>query len=127
MIRLRKEQIILMHQELINATGSIHGVRDEGLLDSALAASYTGYGEEEFFPSIEEKAARLAVGLVNNHPMIDGNKRIGAHAMLTLLVLNKVKLLFTQKELSDEFLAIANGKHQYEDLLQWIKEHEQSD
>ena len=69
----------------------------------------------------------MAIGLVNNHPMIDGNKRIGAHAMLTLLVLNKVKLSYTQKELSDEFLAIASGEHQYYDLLRWIKTHEQKD
>ena len=123
MIRLRKEQIILMHRQLIDATGGIHGVRDDGMLESALAAPYAGYKDEEFFPSIEEKAARLAVGLVNNHPMIDGNKRIGAHAMLTLLVLNNVKLSYTQKELSDEFLAIANGEHQYENLLQWIRNH----
>jgi death-on-curing protein len=73
---------------------------------------------------LHEKAARLAIGLVKNHPMIDGNKRIGAHAMLTFLLLNKVQMTFSQEELSDEFLAIASGEHQYEDLLQWIKKHE---
>ena len=123
MISLSKEQILMLHEALINATGGSHGIRDEGMLDSALAAPFAAFGDEEFFSSVEEKAARLAIGLVNNHPMIDGNKRIGAHAMLLTLRLNDVMLRYSQKELSDLFLSIASGESGYEALLEWIRDH----
>ena len=123
MISLSKEQILLLHEALINATGGSHGIRDEGMLDSALSAPFAAFGDEEFFSSVEEKAARLAIGLVNNHPMIDGNKRIGAHAMLLTLRLNDVMLRYSQKELSDLFLSIASGESDYEALLEWIRDH----
>lgn len=82
MIILSKQQIIDLHTELINETGGIHGLQDEGLLESALAAPFQTYGGYELFPTIYHKAARLGYGLVNNHAFIDGNKRIDAHAML---------------------------------------------
>ena len=123
MIGISKEQILMLHHDLIKETGGSHGVRDDGLLDSALAAPYATFGGEEFFPTIEEKAARLAIGLVTNHPMIDGNKRIGAHAMIILLRLNGVMLQYTQSELSDLFLSIASGDCDYWMLLDWISNH----
>ena len=61
---------------------------------------------------------RLGYGLIMNHPFVDGNKRIGAHAMLTLLALNGVELKYTQEELSEIILALAAGNQKYEDLLQ---------
>ena len=99
MIALKKEQIIQLHHHLIEATGGSHGMRDEGLLDSALAAPYATFGGEEFFSSIEEKAARLAIGLVTNHPIFVGNKRTTAHSMLALLRLNGIKQRIEQKEM----------------------------
>lgn len=123
MISLSKEQIIMMHQALIDATGGSQGIRDEGMLDSALAAPFATYDGEEFFASVEEKAARLAVGLVNNHPMVDGNKRIGAHVMLLTLRLNGISLQYSQEELVDQFLRVASGESGYDELLNWIKVH----
>ena len=87
MIILTTDQVLLMHGWIFDQYGGSRGVKDEGLLDSAIAAPYASFGGEEFFPTIEEKAARLAIGLITNHPMIDGNKRIGAHAMIILLLL----------------------------------------
>lgn len=63
--------------------------------------------EQMSFPSLQQKAARLAYGLVSNHPFIDGNKRIGAHAMLVFLELNGIVLEYSQNELSDLFLSVA--------------------
>ena len=123
MIGISKEQILKMHYALIEETGGSHGVRDEGLLDSAIAAPYAAFGGEEFFPSVEEKAARLAIGLVTNHPMLDGNKRLGAHTMIILLLLNGVILQYSQDELSDLFLSAASGECDYEMLLKWINNH----
>lgn len=90
MIRLTASQIIKLHEQLIQQTGGSHGIRDMGLLESAIEAQFQSFGEHELYPSVQAKAARLGYGLIKNHAMIDGNKRIGAHAMLVLLALNGV-------------------------------------
>ena len=77
MIRLSKEQVILLHKRLIEATGGREGIRDEGMLDSALANPFQSFGGEELYPSVQAKAAQLCFGIVKNHPMVDGNKRLG--------------------------------------------------
>ena len=94
MIRLSKSQILLIHDQLITETGGSSGLLDEGLLDSALNAPFQTFGEEDVYPSLQQKAARLCFGLVKNHPFVDGNKRIGAHAMLVFLALNGVDRAF---------------------------------
>ncbi len=124
MIRLTKEQVLMLHSQLIEATGGSYGVRDEGLLDSALESPFQSFSGEEFYLSIQAKAARLCYGLVKNHAMIDGNKRLGAHAMLVFLVLNGYELSYTQKELSDLILEVADGKQGYGNILKWILEHQ---
>jgi death-on-curing protein len=86
MISLTREQVILLHAQLIQETGGSEGIRDEGLLDSALHAPFQSYADVDTFPSIQQKAARLGFGLVKNHAFIDGNKRISTHAMLDLLI-----------------------------------------
>ncbi|WP_353736202.1 type II toxin-antitoxin system death-on-curing family toxin [Ruminococcus sp.] len=74
--------------------------------------------------SIQQKAARLGFGLVKNHAFVDGNKRIGAHIMLVFLMLNHVELEYTQKELSDTILKVADGTYSFDDLLKWILEYQ---
>ena len=101
MIKLTKEQILLLHTQLIETTGGSDGIRDLGLLESALESPFQSYSGEELYPSIQAKAARLCYGLVKNHAMIDGNKRIGCHATLVFLELNGYEMEYTQKELSD--------------------------
>ena len=76
MIKFSQDKVLLLHQLLIEQTGGEDGVRDFGLLDSALEACYATFDGKELFPSKEEKAARLGVGLVSNHAFVDGNKRI---------------------------------------------------
>lgn len=120
---LSKDDIIGLHKELINAYGGTHGVRDDALFDSAIAAPFQSFGGVDFYPSIEEKAARLGYGLASNHPFHDGNKRIGAHAMLVFLAINGITLNCSSKELSDIFLSIASGKTEESELLDWINSH----
>ena len=124
MIKLTKEQILMLHSELIKTTGGCDGIRDIGLLESALETPFQSYDGEELYPSIQAKAARLCYGLVNNHAMVDGNKRIGVHAMLVFLSVNGYELEYTQKELSNLILDVAADKKQYEDVLQWLLEHQ---
>ena len=124
MIKMTKEQILLLHTQLLEATGGSDGIRDVGLLESVLESPFQAYGGEELYPSIQAKAARLCYGLVKNHAMIDGNKRVGCHAMLVFLALNGYEIEYTQKELSDLILDVAAGKKQYEDILQWLLIHQ---
>lgn len=122
MIVLTKEQIILLHEQLIKRYGGSHGVRDEGLLESAISAPFQTFDGQELFPTVTEKSVRLCVGLVQNHPFYDGNKRIGALALLTTLDLNNLKLTTTSSELSSVILDLASGKTKDDDLLQWVME-----
>ena len=124
MITLSKKQIIMLHSQLISETGGTDGIRDEGLLDSAISAPFQSFAGTEIYPSIQQKAARLGYGLVKNHAFIDDNKRIGAHAMLIFLVLNKIDLDYMQDELSGIFLKIAAGEITQDDLLEWIITHQ---
>lgn len=124
MIILSKEQVIALHKQLIAETGGLDGIRDDSLLESALNAPFQSFDGIDVFPSIQQKAARLAFGLIKNHAFIDGNKRIGVHTMLVFLALNKIELDYTQDELSDTVLKVAAGKLDFEDLLQWILKHQ---
>ena len=124
MIRLSKSQILLIHDQLISATGGSSGLRDKGMLDSALNSPFQTFDGEDIYPSLQQKAARLCFGLVKNHPFIDGNKRIGAHAMLVFLSLNGIELQHTQSELSDVIFDLAAGEIEVTDLLIWILAHQ---
>ena len=121
---LSKPQILLLHEQLIDETGGSPGLRDEGLLDAALNAPFQGFGSTRAYPSLQQKAARLCYGLVKNHPFIDGNKRIGAHAMRVFLAVNGLELSYTQQELADIILQVAAGEKGYEDLLAWLLTHQ---
>ena len=124
MIVLSKSQIRLLHTQLIEQTGGTDGVRDDGLLDSALCAPFQSFDGIDVFPSIQQKAARLGFGLIKNHPFVDGNKRIGAHVMLIFLALNHIELEYTQEELTEIILKVAGSESSYEGLLQWIIQHQ---
>ncbi len=125
MIILSKEQVLKLHASLIKATGGSDGIRDEGMLDMALNNPFQTFGGKELYPSIQAKAARLCFGLVKNHAMLDGNKRLGTHVMLVFLALNGYELSYSQKELSDVILALASGDIGEREILQWIIEHQQ--
>lgn len=124
MKRLSKEQILMLHTQLIQQTGGSDGVRDYNLLDSALETPFQSFGGEDLYHTLQAKAARLGYGLIKNHCMIDGNKRIGTHAMLVFLALNGIELNYTQKELYETILDVAAGNITYEELLEWILEHQ---
>ena len=124
MIILSKEQIIKLHDHLISETGGLNGIRDDGLLDSALNAPFQSFDGVDAFPSIQQKAARLGYGIVKNHAFNDGNKRIGAHTMLVFLALNKIELDYTQDELVSVILSVADSKRSFNELLNWIIEHQ---
>ena len=124
MIKFSKDKVKLLHQLLAEATGGSIGIRDEGLLDSALESAFSGFGEQEFYPSKEEKGSRLGYALISNHAFVDGNKRIGIYIMLTFLEMNGIRIQCTDEELVHIGLSVADGSMKYEDLLQWVRDHE---
>ena len=113
-----------MHKQLVEQTGGSDKVLNYDLLDSALENPFQTFDGKELYPSIQEKAARLGYGLIKNHCMEDGNKRIGTHAMLVFLALNGIELQYTQKELYEIILDIAASKKEYTDLLKWVIGHQ---
>lgn len=124
MTRLDAEHILVLHAYALAETGGADGMRDGSLLEAAVAAPYAGFGGTEFYPTIEAKAARLAFGIINNHPFVDGNKRVGMLAMLTLLGINEITLVFTDAELEALGLGVADGTLSTEKIQHWIEAHE---
>lgn len=125
MIKLSKEQIKNLHKKLIEATGGLDGIRDEGLLDSAISAPFQSFGGEELYPSVKDKAARLCFGLIKNHIFIDGNKRIGIYVMLVFLQLNGIFINCGDKEIVELGIGIAEGKFDDKYIINWIENHEE--
>lgn len=123
MIRFSKEKILLLHQIMALATGGSIGIRDEGLLESALEAAFSSFGGVEFYPTKEEKGARLGYHLISNHAFVDGNKRIGMYVMLTFLEVNGIRMDCTNEDVIYAGLSVANGTMDYDGLLQWVREH----
>ena len=120
---LKKRQILLLHSVLIAESGGSDGVRDEGLLDSAANIPFQTFSGQDLYPTVLEKAVRLGFGLIRNHPFIDGNKRIGTHAMLVFLNLNSITLSYEDDELISTILSVASGEMDADGLLKWIQQH----
>ena len=120
---LTVEQVIELHTKLIQATGGLYGIRDIGLIESALSSTFSTYFGIEKYPSIEEKAARLCYSLIKNHPFLDGNKRIGIYVMIIFLELNGIILNQTDEEIIKLGLSIAASKLDYNAILEYIKNH----
>ena len=123
MIFFEYEQVVKIHRALIEKRGGMDGIRDAQLLDSALKTPFQTFGGNNLYPDILDKASQLCSSLIENHPFIDGNKRIGVHLMLLFLKLNNIEVNYSQQELIDFGLDIASGKMSKNDIKGWIIEH----
>ena len=124
MITLTKEQVLLLHKNIYERYGGSYGVRDEGLLDSAIENAFATFGGEELYPSKEEKAASLAYSLISDHAFVDGNKRIGVYVMLSFLELNGIRIEASDDDVIKLGLGTADGSMKRDEILAWIVEHE---
>lgn len=123
MIFFTEEQVKKIHSSLIRKTGGLDGVRENNLLDSALKAPFQTFDLKELYPEVIDKAAQLCYSMIENHPFVDGNKRMGVHLMLVFLELNNVNIKYSQKELIDFGLGIASGKISRDKIKEWILSH----
>ena len=122
MTRLTKEKVLLLHQYITAETGGSVGLRDEGLLESALQGAFATFDGKELYPTKVEKAARIGVSLVANHAFLDGNKRIGMYVMLTFLEVNGIRVECSDEEIVHVGFAVADGSMNYEALRDWLQE-----
>ncbi|MBQ5754145.1 MAG: type II toxin-antitoxin system death-on-curing family toxin [Oscillospiraceae bacterium] len=123
MIKFTREDALRLHHLVARESGGSVGIRDEGLLESALEGAFAGFGGEEFYPTIQEKAARLGYTLIANHAFVDGNKRIGVLILLTFLKVNGVELTCTNEDVVTVGLSVADGTMGYPELLAWVQAH----
>ena len=120
MIRIPIDMVKLLHQLIAEETGGSVGVRDEGLLQSAMDAAFGTFDGSDLYPIKEEKGARIGFNLISNHAFVDGNKRIGMHIMLTFLELNGIRLHCGDEDIVEAGLGVASGKMDYQNLLDWV-------
>jgi death-on-curing protein len=114
------EDILKVHKASIEDFGGAHGIRDEGLLSSALARPFQTFAGKDLYPSILEKAAALGESLIINHPFVDGNKRTGILALLTLLLDQGIKLHASGDELYEFVINISTGALRFEEIVSWL-------
>lgn len=120
MTYLTTVQILFLHSRLIAETGGSAGVRDVALLESAVARPQATYGGEELYPDLLSKAAALMHSLVNNHPFMDGNKRVGITASALFLQRNGRRLIASNQEVEAFTLAVARGERSVDEIAVWF-------
>lgn len=118
---LSVEQVLRLHSQQLHRYGGDNGVRDRGLLESVLARPAATYGGEDLYPDLPAKAAALMHSLVLNHPFVDGNTRVGAHAAIVFVIVNDWEFLAAPDELVEITLDVAAGKVEVEALTIWFR------
>jgi death-on-curing protein len=114
-------EVLELHRKILEQSGGASGIRDMGLLESAIAQPRMTFGGEDLYPSLLEKAAALGFSIILNHPFIDGNKRTGHAATETFLVLNGLEINASVDEQERVVLAIASGELKREAFVEWLQ------
>ena len=118
---ISKETILRLHELSIIQYGGSLGLRDEGLMESALARPYQTFGGEDLYPSAYEKAAAIAESVIINHPFIDGNKRTGFLAMLALLEEDNITIMLPNEDIYSFVIKVSTGEISFEQIVDWLK------
>ena len=116
-------EVLALHDAIIARTGGSPGLRDFGALDSALAQPKATFGGQALHESLEDKAAALGFSLAQNHPFVDGNKRVAHAVMETFLVLNGAEIAASIDEQERLMLDMASGRFDREMLAVWLSQH----
>lgn len=116
-------QVVDLHRRILAATGAASGIRDVGMLESALAQPKAGFAGQDLHRTLAEKAAALCFSLTQNHPFVDGNKRVAHAAMETLLVLNGFELEASVDEHERLMLRLASSEMTRDELAMWLQNH----
>ena len=118
------KEVLQIHQIAIDEFGGAIGIRDEGILQSAIARPFNGFGDSVFYPEPAGKAAAILESIVKNHPFVDGNKRTG-YLLMRLIMMNYDKdIKASQEEKYDFVIKVASSQIEFDEIVTWIKEHE---
>lgn len=120
-VYLDLEMVLDIHEDQLSAFGGRSGIRDRGLLEGAIAAPQSGFGDEELYKNIFEKAAVYAYSIAESQPFVDGNKRTGLNAALLFLSLNGYEVTECRMELYEIMLAVANKKADKDDIAELLR------
>ncbi len=120
---ITKEIILRLHELSIKEYGGSHGLRDEGLMESAIARPYQTFGGDDLYPTAFEKAAAIAESMIINHPFVDGNKRTGFLAMLAVLDEADILLTAQKDEIYSLVIDISTGSKPFEEIVEWLKKN----
>lgn len=123
MIYLTTEEVVQLHKWLINLHGGSTGIRDRGLIESAVYQPQATFGGKELCPGIIDKAVALAFSLARNHAFVDGNKRVAHAAMETFLVRNGFEIEANVDDQETAFLRLAAGTLTREPFTEWVRVH----
>lgn len=118
---LRMDHLVALHVAAIERFGGSHGIRDKGLLESALARPLTGFGGHSVYTSPFARAAALAESIIQNHGFVDGNKRTGVMAMAAWLHREGYSIEAKRGELRDVGLAIAKSEISIAEVASWLQ------
>lgn len=121
MKRLNKDFVIQLQEMIIDKSGGSKGLRDEGLLESAIGGAFQTFGGNELYPDDLDKIINISYSLIKNHSFIDGNKRIGVLILVILLKENNYILKWSDKDLIKIGLDVASGKMDKEDFRKFIE------
>jgi death-on-curing protein len=122
---VRLDVVLAMHEEALTLHGGPEGIRDLGLLESALARPKNLFAYSEQLPSLAQCAASYAKGIVANHPFVDGNKRTAFTVSVTFLKLNGLQLTATKEDRVLTFWKLADGTLREEQLAEWFEQNVQ--
>jgi death-on-curing protein len=120
---LTAEQVLFLHARLISETGGSHGVRDVGMLQSAVLRPQTTFEDQDLYPDIFSKSAALMHSLIQNHPFLDGNKRTAIAAAVLFLRINEYKFVATNQEVEVFTLSVARGERDLAEIATWLMEN----
>ena len=113
--------ILRLHDLSIITYGGSQGIRDQGLMESAIARPYQTFDGEDLYPTVFEEAAALTESIIINHPFIDGNKRTGLLAMLVILEIGNSKITASNDDTYNFTIQISTGEMKFEEIVFWLK------
>ena len=120
---LTAEQVLFIHARIIAETGGAHGVRDLGLLQSAVARPRVTFDNSDLYPDVFSKSGALLDSLINNHPFVDGNKRTGIASAVLFLNINGLRCTASNQEMEDFVMRVATHHSETDELSLWFKAH----
>jgi death-on-curing protein len=120
---LTMDEVLAIHAHQIERYGGALGLRDRGLLESALAMPAATFGGETLHPSLHEQGGAYLFHLVKNHPFVDGNKRVGLACCLAFLRLNDLRIDASDDELVELVFGVAEGRRSKAEVAVFLHEH----